>query len=99
MKILALDKVGDIPTSEQDIKRLIQTEAKQIWDLKRDGLIRETYFRQDRPGTVLVLECESVEEARQIIQSLPLVQAGLTDFELIPLGHYAPLDLLLRETK
>lgn len=97
MKILALDKVGDIPASEADITQLIKSEAKQIWDLKRDGLIREAYFRQDRPGTVLILECENLEEAQEVIDSLPLVQAGLTIFELVPLGHYAPLDLLLQE--
>ncbi len=97
MKILALDKVGDQPASEDEIKELIRAEAKQIWELKRDGLIRETYFRQDRPGTVLVLECESLQEAQELINSLPLVKAGLTEFELMPLGHYAPLDLLLRE--
>jgi hypothetical protein len=34
------------------------------------------------------LECQDVEEANEVISSLPLVQAGLIAFDLIPLIPY-----------
>ena len=35
-----------------------------------------------------MLESESVKEAGRILATLPLVEAGLIDFELIPLTAY-----------
>jgi hypothetical protein len=38
---------------------------------------------------VLVLECSDVDEAKHILGNLPLVRAGLIDFEVIPLIAYS----------
>jgi len=59
-----------------------------VWALYQEGLIRELYFRADRSEAVLVLECASLDEARAALGSLPLVQAGLIRFELVPLRPY-----------
>jgi hypothetical protein len=40
---------------------------------------------------VLTLECSDVDEARGVLAELPLVAAGLIDFELIPLRAYPGL--------
>jgi hypothetical protein len=37
---------------------------------------------------VLVLECKDVDEAGRFLAELPLVAAGLIEFELIPLRAY-----------
>jgi hypothetical protein len=37
---------------------------------------------------VLVLECRNEVEAREALESLPLVNAGLIAFDLIPLRAY-----------
>jgi len=42
----------------------------------------------DQPCAVLVLECADAAGARAVLRTLPLVQAGLIDFELIPLKPY-----------
>jgi hypothetical protein len=44
---------------------------------------------------VLGLECGNVEEAREMIATLPLVAAGLIAFELIPLRAYPGFARLL----
>lgn len=93
MKILALDKMMAGATPEKIYPHL-KEEAAKAWELHTQGTIREMYFRQDRPGAVLVMECASVEEARQIIDTLPLVKAGLVDFDIIPLGAFVPLGTL-----
>jgi muconolactone delta-isomerase len=87
MKFLAVEK--EMPAAQSaDFAPHLQAEARRAWDLCQAGLIREMYFRQDRDEAVLILECDSFDEARQILDSLPLVQAGLIDFECIPLKPY-----------
>lgn len=87
MKILALEK--EIPgTKNSDFQPYLKAEALRVWELSQDDIIREIYFRQDRSAAVLVLECPNILEAEKYLQILPLVQAGLIKFELIPLIPY-----------
>jgi len=87
MKILALEI--ELPGAEESAFRtLAKEEAARTWELYQEGLIRELYFRKDRPEAVLILECVGVEEAAKLLSTLPLVQMGLIDFELIPLVAY-----------
>jgi hypothetical protein len=51
-------------------------------------VIRELYFRRDQSTAVLVLECADVEAAREALATLPLVEAGLIRFDLLPLAPY-----------
>ena len=87
MKILALEHElpGGITEKFQQHSR---AEAYRVWELHQQGAIRELYFRADRNEAVLVLECEEVEAAQQILATLPLVEHGLITFELIPLTAY-----------
>jgi hypothetical protein len=41
-----------------------------------------------QPGVVLVFECDDVTEAERLVAALPMVEAGLLDFEVIPLRPY-----------
>ncbi len=96
MKILALEKELPGATPEQ-FHKLAKAEAKRAWDLHQQGIIRELYFRQDRSEAVLILECEDVVEAETVLQTLPLVQAELITFELIPLAAYPGFSRLFED--
>lgn len=87
MKILALEQENPGGTAEA-FRPHLKAEAAQVWELYQAGIMREIYFRQDRPEAVLVLECNDIEEANNILGALPLVQAGLIVFDLIPLVPY-----------
>ena len=87
MKILAMEIEVEGVKPEQ-FQTHLQGEARRVWELYQSGVIRELYFRADRSEAVLVLECEDVYAARQFLSSLPLVQAGLITFEVIPLIPY-----------
>jgi len=87
MKILALEIEVDRVKPEQ-FQPYLKAEAQSVWELYQSGLIRELYFRADRSAAVLMLECVDVNEAEQALRSLPLVQAGLITFDLIPLVPY-----------
>ena len=87
MKILALEKELPGATAEA-FQPLLKEEARCVWELQQSGLLREIYFNSDQHTAVLMLECSSAEEARQILAGLPLVEAGLIEFEVIPLAPY-----------
>ncbi len=94
MKILGLSKLRPGATPAQ-VRAHLSAEAHRAWELYQQGIFREMYTCQDRPGAAVVLECESVEAAREVINSLTLVQEGLTEFDLIPLGYFKTLELLI----
>lgn len=89
MKILALELELPDVKAESFTASLLEAEAERAWELSQEGTLREIYFRLDRHAAVLVLECPDVETAQRILGTLPLVQAGLIAFEVIPLGPYS----------
>ena len=93
MKLLALEHEVD-GTTPDVFQPLLKAEAQRVWQLQQAGVLREVYFRQDQATAVLVLECENVAEAQKDLGSLPLVQAGLITFEIIPLKAYPGFERL-----
>ncbi len=98
MKILAIEKEIQ-NTKDSDYQPHLKAEAHRVWELSQDNIIREIYFRQDRSTAVLMLECPNVHEAEKHLQTLPLVKAGLIEFELIPLGPYPGFDRLFARSE
>ena len=96
MKILAMEIETEGVTSEQFMPHL-KSEAKRVWELYQDGTIREFYFREDRSEAILILECADASEARQTLESLPMVKAGLITFDIIPLVPYPGIARLFGE--
>ena len=88
MKILAIEHDTPAATPEAFTDELKQAEALNVWELYQSDTLREIYFRADQSAAVLMLECSTLEEAHDIVNSLPLVRAGLITFELIPLRAY-----------
>jgi muconolactone delta-isomerase len=88
MKILALEK--DLPgvSESRFTDEILKEEASRAWQLHQSGVIRELYFRADRDAAVLMLECASLDEARTVLSTLPLVKGKLIDFDVIPLVAY-----------
>lgn len=87
MRIIAIEK--ETPgLSTRDFIPHLRAEARQGWELYKGGIIREMYFRADKPEAVLILECDSLELAKEHLATLPLVEKGLISFELIPLKPY-----------
>ena len=96
MKVLAL---GHDVVAQDDPRfaELRPVEARRVWELYQADILREVYFRADRPNGVLVFEVPDVATARAAVDSLPLVAAGLIDFELVPLRPYPGFARLFRE--
>ncbi|MEM8831124.1 MAG: superoxide dismutase [Cyanobacteria bacterium P01_G01_bin.19] len=96
MKILAIDKILPEATEEK-IKVHLKEEALKAWELYNSGVFREMYFRTDRGGAVIIMECEDLAAAKKVVSDLPIVKAGLVDFDLIPLGPFLPLATLFEK--
>jgi hypothetical protein len=76
-------------------RAVMPSEVRETVKLYLAGKIDQWYVRQDGQGVVFVLNTPSQDEARAELEALPLGQAKMMTFELIPLGPLNPLRLLL----
>ena len=96
MKVIALEQ--ELPgRSADDFTRYAEAEAHQVWQLIQEEKIREIYFRRDQDRAVILLECQDLTEAKEILATLPFVINNLIQFETIPLKPYPGLNRLFRE--
>jgi hypothetical protein len=95
MQILAIDKIAEGVTPEI-LEPHLPKELAATVNLYLKEKIRTFYFRKDRVGVVFIMECESVQEAKEILSTLPMVEEKLLDFDLIPIGPLMPLGRLLK---
>lgn len=87
MEFLAIANVG--PAASVELVELLgEAEARRVWELYVGGVVRRVWCRGDRAGAVLLLECTTGAEARDAVGSLPMVEAGLLEVEVIPLEAY-----------
>jgi len=93
MKILCLDRPLPGATFEK-YQPYLKDEVRHTWQAYKNGFVREIYFRQDRLGVAIILECANVDEARKTFTEFPLVKAGLIEFGIIPLGPFVNWEIL-----
>lgn len=93
MKILAME-VEAVGLAPEQFAPYLKAEARRAWELYQSGIIRELYFHADRSQAVLILECADTAEAERVLETLPLVQAGLIRFDIIPLVPYPGFERL-----
>jgi hypothetical protein len=82
--------------SMPDLMKVLPEEARETMLLYLNGKIAQWYSRADGKGVVFFLRCSTVEEAKSIMESLPLDKAGMVDLEFIPVGPLAPMRLLTK---
>ena len=95
-KILAIGRFLAPLTPEQR-KAILPREVPDTVRLFLAGKIDQWWSRQDQRGPVFLMNVTSVEEARALLETLPLGRAKLMEFDLIELGPLTPLHLLLSE--
>jgi muconolactone delta-isomerase len=98
MQVLALGHDTG-PTDDPRWPEIRVAEARRAWELYAAGTLRQVWFRADRPNGVLLLEVPDLAEARAVVDSLPLVAAGLIDFDLVPLRPYPGFARLFAEAE
>ena len=81
--------------SRDQITKVLDTEVRETVKLYLDGKIGQWYARGDGKGVVFLMDCATVEEAKAILDTLPLIKGNLASFEYMPLGPLTPLRLLV----
>jgi hypothetical protein len=94
MKILVMPKpIAGV--SREEMLRHAPAEIQAVWELYKQGIVREFYTRANEAGrVVLVFESASEEAAREVIATLPYAQLHLIDFDVIPLAPFFGLERL-----
>ncbi len=93
-QVLATLTVKPDITRDQMMK-VMHTEVQDTVQLYLDGKIQQWYVRGDGKGVVFVLNCKTVEEAKAMLEVLPLIKANFASFDYMPIGPLSPLQLLL----
>ena len=79
----------------QQIMALIPEEIRATAKLYLDGKIRDWYSRGDGKGIVFLLDAKTEDEARAIMETLPLAKEQLMDSHYMPVGPLMPLRVLV----
>ena len=79
----------------QQVMAVIPDEIQATVRLYLDGKIREWYSRGDGKGVVFLVDAKTEDEARAILDTLPLAKAQLMDDQYIPVGPLMPMRALI----
>ena len=73
------------------VRAILPVEVRETVKLYLDGKIDQWFSLQGRSGVVFILNVTDTATAHDMLEKLPLGQAHLMSFELIPLGPLNPL--------
>jgi len=90
--VIETPKPGVTP---QQIMAVIPEEIRATVQLYLDGKIREWYSRGDGKGVIFLVDAKTEDEARAIMEALPLAKEQLMDDQYFPVGPLMPLRALI----
>jgi len=80
-------------TREQVVEHCKQDIDKKAWELIKKGVIAHWFFKVgDQPGVIAILNSDSMEDSRTLVNNSPLVTKGLVEFEIDPVDHFPNFD-------
>lgn len=81
--------------NRQQIMNVMPAEIRATVKLYLDGKIRQWYSKDDGRGVVVFIDVKTIEEARALVDTLPLSKENLMEHEYIPVGPLVPLGSLI----
>jgi muconolactone delta-isomerase len=89
MQCLAIIRRLTETYSDAQFAPLLEPEAEAVRALYAQGKIRAIWSRDDKLGASILFEVNSLDEARALIETFPLMQRDMLEVEmLIPLRGY-----------
>jgi hypothetical protein len=79
----------------QQFMPFMPAEIRATVKLYLDGKIRQWYSRGDGKGVIFLVDAKTEDEARAIMETLPLAKQQLMDHQYIPVGPLMPLRALM----
>ena len=91
MQFLTVSRRCETAAAASD--ELRQAEVQRARVLYSEGRIRQLWHRADGPGACVLWEAESEDQLKEMLESLPFVQARLVEVSVIalrPFKGFAP---------
>ena len=79
----------------QQIMAVIPAEIRATVKLYLDGKIQQWYSRGDGKGVIFLVNAGTENEARALMEALPLAKEELIDHQYVPVGPLMPLGALI----
>ena len=92
--VIQTARQGVTPQQIQQIVSTMPAEIRATVKLYFDGKIRQWYSRGDGKGVVFLVDAKSEDEARALMEALPLAKEHLMEHQYIPVGPLMPLKAL-----
>jgi hypothetical protein len=93
-KMLAIGKWTEKGKNKADRLPVMIKEVPATVKLYLTGKIESWYIKPDISGVVFIMNVTDPAEAHDLLEKLPLGQAGMMEFDFIPLGPITPLRFL-----
>jgi muconolactone delta-isomerase len=93
MKVMAVGTLK--PLSQEQRQQYLPKEVPATLQLYLDGKMEQFWLREKEVGVIFLMSVDSVDEADKLLKGLPLGQANLLTFELMPIGPLLPLGMLM----
>lgn len=81
-------------TPVEQLLPLAKPEAAKIWEYYAADQLRSVYYFEDMSGAVLLYDAANLAEAQAAADQFPMNQAGVLQFEVIPLKPYLGIEQL-----
>ena len=89
MQFLTVSRRRTERFADADFAAHAEAERAQARALYAEGFIRQIWQRGDIPGACILVEADSEAHVRERLNTLPLYEAGMIEFSIIPLKPYA----------
>ena len=93
MKVMAVGTLK--PLSQEQRQQYLPKEVPATLQLYLDGKMEQFWLREKEVGVIFLMNVDSVEEADKLLKGLPLGQANLLTFDLMPIGPLLSLGMLM----
>jgi hypothetical protein len=94
MKVFA---IASIPSNVAlaDVRKHLADEAGATLKLYLDGKVEQFWFRENM-GPIFLMNVGTLDEAKGILGSLPLVAGELMTYDYLPVTPLSPLRMLIQ---
>jgi|SRR5215813_8989736 len=94
MKVFA---IASIPSNValEDVRKHLPDEVPATLKLYLEGKVEQFWFRENM-GPIFLMNVDTLDEAKGILGSLPLVAEGLMTYEYMPVTPLSPLRMLIQ---
>ena len=94
MKVMAIGTLK--PLTQEQRQKYLPAEVSATLQLYLDGKMEQFWLQDKGAGVIFLMSVDSVDEADRLLKALPLGQADLMTFDLLPVGPLLPLGMLMK---